>query len=69
VIKSLGIFEKNSKNTQWVNCGEIASEPTMYSQFTPWVKPPLPPVRAGTGDKGSFTQWVHVDYIGVTGIK
>jgi hypothetical protein len=22
-----------------------------------------------TGDKGPFTQWVHVDYIGVTGIK
>jgi hypothetical protein len=44
VIKSLGTFEKNSKNTQWVNCGQIASEPTMYSQCTPWVKPPLPPV-------------------------
>jgi hypothetical protein len=22
-----------------------------------------------TGDKGPFTQWVHVDYIRVTGIK
>jgi hypothetical protein len=22
-----------------------------------------------TGDKGPFTQWVHVDYIEVTGIK
>jgi hypothetical protein len=29
----------------------------------------LIPVAAHTGDKEPFTQWVHVDYIVVTGIK
>src|SRR6201989_3031455 len=69
LIKFLGTFQKNSACTQWVNCGQIASELTMYPQCTPRVKPSLPPVAgepskesshsSGSGNDGGSPAYVE----------
>ena len=42
--KLMGSFQKCLPWACWVKCRWIVSEPSMYSQCTPWVNDPLPPV-------------------------
>ena len=38
-------FQKNSALTHQVKCEQIVYKLSKNSQYTPWVRPPLPPVR------------------------